>query len=102
MGKVVKLVIDKDGMVRGATLITITPKGKPQSLSRPLSKLYPLEVRKKNDEEEGPENIAKMNENQDVRKEGEDREENERRNVRPRRAAAAEAIWRTRLVLDST
>ena len=82
-------------------MITITPKGKPQSLSRPLSKLYPLEVTKKNDEEEGPENIAKMNENQDVRKEGEDRERNERRNVRPRRAAAADAIWRTRLVLDS-
>ncbi len=44
MGVVKSLVTGKDGVVRGAEVRVIT-KGKPVHLSRPVQKLYPLEVR---------------------------------------------------------
>ena len=44
MGVVGSLVTGKDGVVRGANVRVIT-KGKPVHLSRPVQKLYPLEIR---------------------------------------------------------
>ena len=43
MGKVHKIIVCKDGRVRGAVLHYIA-KGRHELLSRPLCKLYPLEV----------------------------------------------------------
>ena len=86
MGKVEHLITGKDGVVRGASVLIIS-KGKQEYLNRPLTKLYPLEITKKreNDGEESEDNNEKT----------------ERRMVRPRRAAAADAMWLTRSMLDS-
>ena len=43
LGKVEELVVGKDQVIRGAKLKVLT-KGKPVYLSRPIQKLYPLEV----------------------------------------------------------
>lgn len=48
LGVVESLVKGKDSVVRGANVRMVT-KGKPTHLSRPVQKLYPLEIRSKGD-----------------------------------------------------
>ena len=75
IGVIEKLIVGKDGQVRGASVrMTIPGRGKLQYLNRPVQKLYPLEIT--GDRENG--------------KEG-----------RPIRAAAQDARWKTKLLLDS-
>ena len=49
MGKVVKLIQSKDGIVRAADVHTITKTGRNVTLRRPINKLYPIELNKKDD-----------------------------------------------------
>ena len=56
LGRVEKLIKGKDGLVRGATLRTVTAKqGKPTVLRRPIQKLYsveqPVEEKKETEED---------------------------------------------------
>ena len=46
IGVVESLVKGKDSIVRGAK-VRVVSKGKPTHLSRPVQKLYPLEIRRK-------------------------------------------------------
>ena len=45
LGKVETIIQGKDKNVRGATVKTVSPNGKLTVINRPLSKLYPVEVR---------------------------------------------------------
>lgn len=118
MGMVERLIVGKDNQVRGAKVRTIS-RDKPQFLFRPLQKLYPLEVRDGDPEKtETNENVTEKSEQKlkdvelkkvrneeelgDREEENGEREKGERvSSVRPRRAAAQDARWRTRLLLDS-
>ena len=84
MAEVEKLVVGHDGEVRGAK-IRVTKKGKRSIMSRPLQKLYPLEVRIEREEKKVEENKEERNE----------------KVVRPRRAAALDAEWKTKEMLDT-
>ena len=79
------LIKGNDNVVRGAN-IRVIAKGKPSRMSRPVQKLYPIEVQSEIQPEVPRESV----------KEG---TKNLRRN--PRRAAAADARWKTNLMLDS-
>eukprot|EP00795_Rhopilema_esculentum_P016155 gene16155-biopygen910 len=91
MGLVKELISGKDGVVRGAKL-RIGGKGKPEFLNRPLQKFYPFEVR-----------CADLG----SRRQETDREKREEDGgeylppSRARRAAAKDAEWKTRFMLDS-
>ena len=86
LGVVESLVTGKDGIVRGAQVRVIT-KGKPVHLSRPVQKLYPLEIRSKG---EGTRTRSTRNQVVEV----------PTRNS-PRRSAALDSTWKTQLMLDS-
>ena len=89
LGLVESLVTGKDGVVRGATVRVVT-KGKPTHLSRPIQKLYPLEVRSKG------EGISHADSSvREAQAAG-----NPTRTV-PRRNAALDSRWKSRLMLDS-
>jgi hypothetical protein len=51
MGKVERLVTGKDGNVRGARVLHVK-NGKRILIDRPLQKLYPLEIRYVNEDED--------------------------------------------------
>lgn len=85
MAVVESLIKGRDGVVRGANIRVIV-KGKPMRISRPVQKLYPLEVRS-----ETP--AAKQE------KRGKECPIVRRRN--PARAAALDARWKANLMLDS-
>ena len=70
----------------------VVGKGKPDFLYRPLQKLYPFEV--KSAVVDRSSNI-----DQDRERERNDREQGVA--FRPKRAAAKDAVWKTRLLLDS-
>ena len=64
MGLIEDLIRGKDGIVRGAT-VRLCSKGKRELLSRPIQKLFPLELRmerKENGEVEGTRGIVERNE----------------------------------------
>ena len=86
MGVVESLVTGRDSIVRGAQVRVIT-KGKPVHLSRPVQKLYPLEIRS-----EGEGTRTRNTRNQVV--------EVPTRNT-PCRSAALDSTWKTQLMLDS-
>ena len=91
MGVVSDLITGKDGVTIGAK-VRIGGQRKPDFLYRPLQKLYPFEVRSV--VVDSVSNIAQTR----------DREPNacERRHAfRPKRAAANDSVWKTRLMLDS-
>eukprot|EP00794_Sanderia_malayensis_P004267 gene4267-biopygen3471 len=95
MGVIHKLVKGKDGVVRGAA-VRICTKGKMDILHRPLQKLIPLEVSKKDREdyvENGREEPGSSKECVKGNVSVQDRA--------PKRAAAKDACWKTRLMLDS-
>lgn len=88
MEKVEELVVGKDGVVRGAKL-KVFSKGKPVYLSRPIQRLYPVEVGRgckvlddlkagENDGAEVPTGVRRT----------------------PKRAAAIDSDWKTRAMLD--
>lgn len=89
MGLIENLIRGKDGIVRGAT-VRVCSKGKKEVLNRPLQKLFPLELR------------MERKENGEV---GRMRGTVEKSEKKPRagtqRAAAKDAGWKTRLMLDS-
>ena len=92
LGKIEELISGKDGTVRGAK-VSVMSRNKLDYLSRPVQKLHPLEraneERRDGKEVEG--NIEKGGELEDMGKA-----------IRPRRAAARDAAWRTRIMLDSS
>ena len=79
-----ELVRGRDGVVRGAKIRVIT-KGKIVRISRPVQRLYPIEVRADEDD------VAAMRV---------PRVQQARRTL-PRRNTALDAGWKTRLMLDS-
>ena len=90
-GIIEQLIVGKDGVTRGAK-VSKPGKGKYEYICRPVQKLYPLEIARENVEVE--------------RKDGEESERGEEGKVaaqaqRPHRAAAKDAQWKTRFMLDS-
>ena len=86
IGVVESLVKGRDSIVRGAKVRVVT-KGKPTHLSRPVQKLYPLEIRSKGEGLSHMENSVRAT-------------ENPTRTV-PRRNAAIDSRWKSHLMLDS-
>ena len=110
MGIVQNLISGKDGQVRGVELRTIS-HGKPQILTRPIQKIYPLEVSNANVSGDNGKkgNLEKGNQKSGMGKEGKESNENEVKievrstrgaNVRPQRRAASYARAKTKLMLD--
>ncbi|XP_048580427.1 uncharacterized protein LOC116614572 [Nematostella vectensis] len=83
MAVVEELIQGPDGQVRGA-VIRVLSRGKPIRMKRPVQRLYPLEVKCA----EGA-GVSKTVEGIEVP------------NERPKRAAALDAQWRTRSMIDS-
>ena len=103
IGIVEKLIFGKDGQVRGAS-VRLVGKGKLQTLTRPLQKLYPLEITGSDaKKEENVENLAKKDE---VRIESSEKGEKmslenlRGGKTRSKRAAAKDSRWKSKLMLD--
>ena len=91
IGVIENLIKGKDGEIRGAQ-VRKSGKGKPEILNRPVQKLYPLESCRKNlDKESKDGEEGERGDSQECEKTGRER---------PRRAAAIDARWRSRLMLD--
>ena len=75
----------KDSIVRGAKVRVVT-KGKQTHLSRPVQKLYSLEIKSKGEELSNVVNSVRVIENPT--------------NTIPGRNAAIESQWKSRLMLD--
>lgn len=106
MGVIEQLIAGKDGQVRGAKVRKLG-RGKFEILTRPLQKLYPLEITSRdNDKTEG--NDESLPEEEEMRKEVESKENEERivrngdqgKRNRPLRAAAENARLLSKLMLD--
>ena len=82
LAKVEEVIKGTDGEIRGAKVRTSSAGGRSMVISRPLQKLFPLEVRAVTEETapelEGKDNVAELQ--------------------RPRRVAAADGEWRRRYV----
>ena len=89
IGVVESLAKGKDGVIRGAT-VTVVTKGKPTHLSRPVQKLYPLEIKSKGERSSHVDSSEKRRRTV----------ENPTRTV-PRRSAALDSRWKSRLIVDS-
>lgn len=89
MAVIEDLIQGKDNQVRGAKVRVIT-KGKVVRLNRPVQMLYPLEVRES--APELPQNL----------KSREEQQESVRRRDIPRRAAALDAAWKTRAMVNQS
>ena len=87
MAVVEGLIRGHDNVVRGAK-VRVIEKGKPVRLSRPVQTLYPIEVRSEED-------LRPVSSRETLTP-----EKGARRNV-PKRAAALDAAWKTRAILDS-
>ena len=82
------VVVYEEDKKRGEWILgVVETKGKPVHLSRPVQKLYPLEIRSKG---EGKRNKSTRNQVVEV----------PTRNA-PRRSAALDSTWKTLLMLDS-
>ena len=103
-GIVEQTIVGKDGHTHGAKVRIASTGKSPAYLSRPIQKLYPLEIRCKDNlkDENGMENklgkSLNSKEEWSNRKEGSDQKGERRVSSR---AAAMDAKWRTRLMLDS-
>lgn len=82
----------RDNVVRGARVRVVT-KGKPKVISRPVQKLYPIEVQEEQEKIED----NKLQEG-GGRKVGEQMASTR---MHPKRAAALDATWKTKAMLDS-
>ena len=101
IGIIEEVITGRDKQIRGAKVRKIT-KGKPEYVNRPLQKLIPLEIVRKDDMEsqKGKEEEKGQIVNE-LRKEGLDEDHRIPGKGRPSRAAAKDARWRTQLILDS-
>ena len=54
VGKVLKIIIGKDNGIRGAVVQIFSEKNGKGTISRPLEKLYPLEITANRDDDEPP------------------------------------------------
>ena len=105
-GIVKELIYGKDGQVRGAQIRKAG--GKYETLNRPLQKLFPLEISSRdNDRKEG--NVGGLEEKEEMRMVSNDDNEIGDKirlegldggNKRRPRAAAKDARWKSRLMLD--
>ena len=93
LGRIDKFILGRDGHVRGAKVCVIS-RNKPDFISRPLQKLYPIEWR------QGDTNGDKESVKSSVQES--ERLKSEKGVVKVRRAAAQDSEWRTRLMLDSS
>ena len=105
LGVVETLIPSKDGQVRGA-VVRKAGGGKRERLNRPISKLYPLEiVNRENGKKEGKvESVMQKDEMNLGRNKNGEKIGMERVNeacARPSRAAAKDARWKSRLMLDT-
>jgi len=92
MAIVEELIKGADNVIRGAKVRKAACKGKTEILSRPLQKLFPLEIQSESTAVErmnGEKSTSEMTKtNEDVRE------------PRPRRAAALDAQWKSQSMLD--
>ena len=93
LGRIDKFIMGRDGHIRGAKVCVIS-RNKPDFISRPLQKLYPIEWR------QGDTNGDKESVKSSVQES--ERLKSEKGVVKVRRAAAQDSEWRTRLMLDSS
>ena len=84
MAEVTEVILGRDGQARGAK-VKMVRNGKVVHLSRPIQKLYPVEVKREN----------KMKE--DV---SETSGQNNMKTVRPKRAAALDSRWKTKTIIN--
>ena len=91
MGKVEELIIGNDKVIRGAKLRVVT-NGKPVYLSRPVQKLYPLEV-------VGEQERLLVGDSNEGKNDGAQTSRGVR--TTPRRAAAIDADRKTRAMLHT-
>ena len=54
VGKVLKIIRGKDDVIRGALVQIFNEKNGKETISRPLQKLYPLEITPERDDDEPP------------------------------------------------
>ena len=88
------VIYGRNGEPRGAVIRKSGGKrGKLELLRRPLQKLYPLEISTHSEAKEKSEELERKNEQGGVRRENE-------KNGRMRRAAAKDARWKSKLMLD--
>ena len=89
-----ELITGRDGVVRGAK-VRLIRKGKEVRLSRPVQKLYPTEINHAEERRMERENVESVS-----HKENEGNVGSERGRVGMRRAAALDAMWKTRNMID--
>ena len=108
IGIIESLIVGKDGQVRGVNL-RVSGKGKPQFCSKPVQKVYPLEYlfrgretdREDMEKDVDPGMIRDSTEgNEDGKKVGMEIENERESRYHPKRAAAKDAQWKTKLMLD--
>ena len=97
-------IVGKDGHTRGAKVRIASTGKSPVYLSRPIQKLYPLEIRCKDNlkDENGMEN--KLGKSLNSKEEWSNRKEGSGQKSERRvsaRVAAMDAKWQMRLMLDS-
>ena len=95
VGRIEEIIMGKDGVKGGAKVRNIS-RGRPEFISRSLQKLFLIEMREKKEEQGGT-----MEGKEQCEGEVEERR-TEKATERPRRAAARDAEWRMRIILDST
>ncbi|XP_065052684.1 uncharacterized protein LOC135681942 [Rhopilema esculentum] len=115
LGRIDKLIMGRDGHIRGAKICVIS-RNKPDFISRPLQKLYPIEWRHGdiNGDKESVTSSVQESERLESEK-GVEHEikkgvsirrvwfvEHKKGVTKVRRAAAQDSEWRTRLMLDSS
>ncbi len=97
IGRIEELIRGKDREIRGAK-VRKAAKGKPELINRPIQKLFPLESGLQvNDESKEREERKNADEGSEVVEKHATRDTG---SARPRRAAAQDARWKSRLVLD--
>ena len=99
IGIIEGLIVGKDGHVRGVNL-RVSSTGKPQFCSRPVQKVYPLEISLVRENDGQGMEKAGMEGNVNSEKVEEEKENGKGKEYRPKRAAASDAQWKTKLMLD--
>ena len=107
MGVIEELITGKDGQVRGAKVRKLG-RGKFEILTRPLQKLYPLEITNRDHDKKQVGHDESLTEEEEMRKEVESKENEEKivkngdtkKRNRPLRAAAKDARLLSKLMLD--
>ena len=95
LGRIEEIIMGKDGVIRGAK-VRIISRGRPEFISRPLQKLFPIEMRDEEEKQGGTmEGKEQCEAEFEVRR-------TENGTERTHRAAAGDAVWCTRIILDST